>query len=394
MTWGTTSCGPINLFTWSSLYPYNYSSNYGGQYQYNVMPSYFTPGQAFGLQNIFNPFYQISQMMNIYSSNFNPFQNMQQMYLNQAAYANGYAIGENIGNNVVAQNLANNIASLKSQLEAALTSDKLTDAQKNQLRELKRQVEALLNKLNDISELQRRGATPQQISTAISQISSEYNELKARVQEVAEAIQEQLAGNDDDPVGEGEDPAAEVTPGGTPQGPVEPGTTPAAPRVGNLDTVSFNADIVAADVDDESVREIVNTMYQKIDGAGSGGIKKYLEENITKDNVVEVMLQWNKHYAPLYAEDDPLGLPETLMDERWMTGDKIAKVMLEALEERLKDYQGVDTEVYNAASVQLAVARRELDSWWSNEDKMSEAINKAHKCIAILMYEQMNAQAA
>lgn len=392
MTWGTTSCGPVNLFTWNSLYPYNYSSNYGGQYQFNVMPSYLTPGQAFGIQNLFNPFYQFSQLMGAFNSNFNPFQNMQQVMLNQAAYANGYAIGENIGNNVIVQNLANNIASLKSQLETALTSDKLTDAQKNQLKELKNQVEALLNKLSDISELQRRGATPDQIRTAISQINSGYNDLKTKVQEVAESIQAQLADNEDVSVGEDEDP--DTANDDIPDGPVEPGADPASVRIGALDTVSFNSDIVAADVDDESVREIVNTIYQKVDGAGSDGIKKYLEENITKDNVVEVMLQWNKHYAPIYAEDDPLGLPETLMDERWMTGDRIAKVMLEALEERLKDYQGVDTEVYNTASVQLAIARRELSSWWSNEDKMSEAINKAHKCISILMYQNENTQAA
>ena len=61
---------------------------------------------------------------------------------------------------------------------------------------------------------------------------------------------------------------------------------------------------------------------------------------------------------------------------------------------RLKDYKGIDVELYNMANTQLAIARRELQSWWSNEDKMSEAINKAHKCISILMYAQADAEKA
>lgn len=377
MTWGTISGGPINFFTWNSLYPYNYSSNYGGQYQFNVMPSYLTPAQAFGIQNVFNPFYHFSQMMGRVNSMFNPFANMQQMMLNQAAYANGYAIGENIGTGVISQNLGSNITGLKAQLEQALTSDKLTAEQKDELRALKREVEALEDRFNELMELQKYGATSQQVRAGITQLSEEYRELRDRIQAKAEEIQAELGGASSSEDGDTDDISTTVPEGQTISG-----------KLGTLELVSFNEDMVAADVDDDNVREIVNTIYQKVDGIGSGNIKKYLEENINKDNVVEVMLQWNKHYAEGYEKADPLGLPETLMDERFMTGDKIAGVILSALEERLKDYQGIDVELYNMANTQLAIARRELQSWWSNEDKMSEAINKAHKCISILMYEQ------
>ncbi len=380
MTWGTISGGPINFFTWNSLYPYNYSSNYGGQYQFNVMPSYLTPAQAFGIQNVFNPFYHFSQMMGRVNSMFNPFANMQQMMLNQAAYANGYAIGENIGTGVISQNLGSNITGLKAQLEQALTSDKLTAEQKDELRALKREVEALEDRFNELMELQKYGATSQQVRAGITQLSEEYRELRDRIQAKAEEIQAELGGASSSEDGDTDDISTTVPEGQTISG-----------KLGTLELVSFNEDMVAADVDDDNVREIVNTIYQKVDGIGSGNIKKYLEENINKDNVVEVMLQWNKHYAEGYEKADPLGLPETLMDERFMTGDKIAGVILSALEERLKDYQGIDVELYNMANTQLAIARRELQSWWSNEDKMSEAINKAHKCISILMYEQAHA---
>ena len=396
MTWGTISGGPINFFTWNSLYPYNYSSNYGGQYQFNVMPSYLTPAQAFGIQNVFNPFYHFSQMMGRVNSMLNPFANMQQMMLNQAAYANGYAIGENIGTGVIAQNLGSNIAGLKSQLEQALTSDKLTAEQKDELRALKREVEALEDRFNELMELQKHGATPQQIKAGISQLNEEYRELRDKIQAKAEEIQAEIEAATPTTPGDDTTPGVGTTPGDTTPGsePSVPGDGESPGKAGALSVVPFNENMVAADIDDESVRVIVNNIYQKVDGIGSGNIKKYLEENITKDNVVEVMLQWNKHYAEGYQEADPLGLTETLMDERFMTGDKIAEVLLNALEDRLKDYDGIDVELYNMANTQLAIARRELQSWWSNEDKMSEAINKAHKCISILMYAQADAEKA
>ncbi len=389
MNWGIISGGPIDFYTWNSLYPYNYCSNYGGQYQYNLMPPYFTMEQAFELQNLFNPFYQFSQLMNSYYRNLNPYPDMQQIMLKQAAYTDGYSIGENIGNNVMAQNLKERISGLKSQLEQALTSDKLTPEQKDVLKNLKQEVENLENNFNRVIELQKHGATPQQIKAGLLQISEKCNELEGKIQakakEIKDKLQTQLPGtvNNPNPFSEevNQDRAEDI----------------AVPNedhsiYSSLDIVPFNEDMVAADVDDENIRKIVNTIYQKVDGIGSGNIRKYLKENINKDNVVEVMLQWNKHYAEIYEKDDPLGLPETLMDERFMTGDKICTVILEALEQRLKDYQGVDAEVYNKASTQLAIARREHDSWWSNEDKMAKALNKAHKCITILMFTKESAQ--
>ena len=87
----------------------------------------------------------------------------------------------------------------------------------------------------------------------------------------------------------------------------------------------------------------------------------------------------------MYEEADPLGLTETLMDERAFHGYKICTKLLTSLEAKLKDYKGVDTALYNTASTQLSIARREHDAWWVGEDKMSTALNKAHAAIADLM---------
>lgn len=380
MTWGTISGGPTNLFTWNSLYPYNYATNYGGQFQFNVMPSYYTPQQAFDIQNLFNPFYQFNSIMNSFTSAMNPFQNMQQMMMGQMAYNQGYQIGENIGLNTSMQSSASNISSLKSQLEQALTSDNLTAEQKNQLRALKREVETLEDKLNNLAQLRQAGATTEQVRVALTQINSEYRELRDRIAAKADKIQAEITGTESNPETT-ETTEITETPESTP-------ATTISEKIGELDVPAFDAtgNIVAADVDDENVREIVNTIYQKVDGMGSGGIKDYLDDHINKDNVVEVMLQWNKHYAEGYSEDDPLGFTETLMDERSFSGRKLCTQILKSLEARLKDYQGIDTQLYNEANTKLNIARREHDAtFWTDEDKMSEALNAAHYNIVLLM---------
>lgn len=386
MTWGTISGGPINLFTWNSLYPYNYSSSFGGQYQFNVMPMTLSPQQAFDIQNVFNPFYQFSKMMNAVTASFNPFQNMQQMMLSQAAYNQGWQIGESIGINTQGRNIASNIASLKSQLESAISSDKLTKEQKDELRALKREVEALEDRLADVEHLRQSGATNEQLKTALQEINSDYRELRDKIQEAAERIQEEVSESDESDEAEESDETEEPEGQGDKE---ETDSTEVSSKIGQLNTVSFNENMVSADIDDDNVRKIVNTIYQKVDGAGSGNIQSYLNDNVNKDNVVEILLHWNKQYADLYSEDDPLGLTETLMDERSIGGYKLCTKILESLEQRLQDYQGVNAEMYSTASTQLAIARREHDAAFStNEDKMSEAINKAHKCIVILMAEK------
>ncbi len=378
-------CCPLpNTFNMYALsYPVGYMSTFAGRTYFNMMPVDTTYQQAIDIQNVFNPAYQFARLMSMNASALNPYQNVQQMIFNASAYNQGFQIGESIGINTQGRNIASNIASLKSQLENAISSDKLTKEQKRELRELKRQVEALEDRLADVEHLRQSGATNEQLKTALQEINSDYRELRDKIQEVAERIQEEISEADDSDEAEESD----ETEG---QGDEEDtDSTEISSKIGQLNTVAFNENMVSADIDDDNVREIVNTIYQKVDGVGSGNVQSYLNENINKDNVVEVMLHWNKQYAEVYSEDDPLGLTETLMDERSIRGYKLCTKILESLEARLQDYQGVNSEMYSTESTQLAIARREHDATFStNEDKMSEAINKAHKCIVILMAEK------
>ncbi len=193
MTWGTISGGPVNLCTWNMLYPYNYATNYGGQYQLNVMDmGRFSPQQAVDVRNIFNPFYQLMRFQVNLANAMNPAQNADTMLFAQSGYANGYQMMENVGVESSISSTANEISSLIAQLDQALASNKLTSAQKNQLRALKREAEALQDKIADIAALRQSGATNEQIKTAISQIRNEYRELRDRVQAAADQIRETI----------------------------------------------------------------------------------------------------------------------------------------------------------------------------------------------------------
>ena len=386
-------CGNVpNLFTWSMLYPYNYVTNFGGRYQFNVMdPTQYPASEAFATRNATNPFFYLVNLCNGVASMNRPdattalFAGAGRTYGEAAALQSLNEVASKI-NASNFQQVANDITSLIAQLDQALDSDQLTAEQKNELRVLKRKVEALQDKLENIAMLEQRGATNEQIKTAISQIKTEYRVLRDEVAAAADRISAELASAAEaeaeaEETGAGEEAGDADDTDNTDNAEEDSEVIPGILNVSQ----TFNPDMYAADVKDEKVIEIVNNIYQKVDGMGSSDIKTYMDENITKDNVVEVMLYWNKQYAAMYEEADPLGLTETLMDERTFHGYKICTKLLTSLEAKLKDYKGVDTALYNTASTQLSIARREHDALWVGEDKMSTALNKAHAAIADLM---------
>lgn len=194
MTWGTISGGPINYCTWNSLYPFNYTSNYGGQYQFNVMPLGTSYQDAFAMRNLGNPWFTGASYLNSVMQMFTP--NYPNMALNATAYNQGYEIGTQLGNRTLFQLAANDISSLKSQLENTIKSERLNAEQKQQLSEYKQQVEELENKLREVETLRQQGATSAQIREAINGIRAEFTELKNEVQEAANKILAEVNNNE------------------------------------------------------------------------------------------------------------------------------------------------------------------------------------------------------
>ena len=347
MTCGTISGGPINFFTWNSLYPYNYSSNFGGQYQFNVMPSFITPAQAFGIQNVFNPFYHLTQIMGRVSSMFNPYQNISQMMMGQAAYTSGFAIGDSIGTGVIAQGLADNITSLKTKLEQALTSKQLTNEQKDELRALKREVEALEDKMNNIKELQRYGATSAQVKAGISQLNGEYRELRDKIQSAAERITADI-----------ETVQAEST-----------------EVIQDKDETESSAlsEAIESDITlEQEVRLISDAFADSIDGWGTRD--KDFEEVLTyinSANIIEVMQHWDRTYKNQY---DKTFIEAFLSDASPKQKRDYGKYLLEQLQMRA-DFNGVNIDT------EAATIRSELNDTFKNKKKIKENFNMIYEKI-------------
>ena len=393
---------------WSMLYPYNFITNYGGRYQFNTIDTtQYTPQEAYAMRNVGNPFYQVNTLCQGIAASNCP--DSGSIYAAQAGAAAGAQAAVESFNKIDMQITAGEISGLKSQLDQALTSDQLTPAQKDELRALRRKVEALQDRMTDIALLQQNGATAEQIKTALTLIRNDYRVLRDEIQGTADRIQAELvaaleaaaaaeaeaaaaAAAAEEGAEEGSEEASE-------EGSEEGAEEELIEGWGTVDTTTFNPDMYSANIDDDSISTIADEIYTKVDGAGSGNVAQYIKDNINKDNVVEVILHWNKHYAEGYAEADALGFSETIMDESLLCGCNDIEPVIEAMQSRLADLKDIDKETYGVAKTQLSIARAECDAVWCDEDKVSNAFNKAHAALVELELakaakEQQEAQAA
>jgi len=323
MSWGTIAGTPTNICTWNMLYPYNYATNYGGSYQFNVMPMNYTPQQAFNIQNVFNPFYQLMRLQSSISSAYNPYQNLESMMYASSGFNSGFQMVENMGNERLISSCGQNLASLKSQLEQALTSDKLSAAQKAELRALKREVEALEDKLANVALLRQSGATSEQIKVAVAQINNDYRVLRDKVQATAERIQAQLNGeevaNNEEVV---DNEGAEETPG-------------------NNEETGRPSNLGAAPTKKE-LREWCGDFHQAINyfwGTDDELFEARLNE-IDETNIIEI----NKHWNTKYAESDSNFILDMLSDAEHYQKREFSRIILNALETRAEAL-GIEDEI-------------------------------------------------
>lgn len=349
MFWGINTMP--NLYTWNSLYPYNFATNYGGSVQFNTIPMTYSPQEAFAMRNFGNPFFYCAQMMNNTYSAFNPYQNMQTVALQQYGFNQGLEIGNNIGLDSRFGYTSQNISSLKSQVEAALKSDKLTDNQKAKLEALKQEIEALEKRVSDLSMLRQRGATSEQVSEALNFINRDYKALNEKAVELANVIKEEIAtgATETDETDETE------TAGGK-------STT----KSGKSHTSSDDAQSICRDINKAIYG--IGTDYDKTEK----GLKPSMER-INGDNVMDVIDQWDKTYAKIgvYA-DDKNGFIESLMDDcEWGQKEEIATYLIDALEEYAHN-AGID------ADEEIANARYASSSNWlgySSTKEICRAVN-------------------
>lgn len=412
----TYQTGQPNFGLWSSN-PCNLLGNFGGTYQFSTYPTEYTLSDIMACKNADNPFYFNNYFLNTFMSLMNPYAGLQQEQMKAQAGQMGYNMGVSAGLNIGISSADQSLASLKYQVEQALGRDDLTDEQRQNLEICKEQIESLQQRMEQLKQDKNTNSrTYEELQTELRSInasSSEISRLKEQILKKADFVDEEdedAAANQNGNNGgvdnpDNNDDDAEAAGAANQNG--NAGQAGNAGAAGNLqvqnahknvsafksadvvDKEKLGDDIVGSGIDDPEVTAIGNKLFQMIKGYCSGGsnseIKEYIEQNINKDNVVEVMLYWNQNFAAKFAEDDKNGMMESIFDEFSAFGKDAVKPFVTALQERLEEYAGVDAKLYAEASAELADAYNEVDSWYCYEDKAAKAINKGHKAIVKLM---------
>ena len=320
MTYGTISGGAVNYGVWNSLYPFNYLTNYGGQYQMNVMPNGISAAEAFEVQQCLNPQFQMNRLIGNLATI--PF-TMQAPYAVQAAGQQAFYAGASAINNFTVQlrlsTVGNKISCLKAQLQATLANTPgLTDTQKQELEALLRNVEDLERLYNEAAQAVQSGAAAGDANGLIDSLNGAYNEISAAVQETAQRIQAEL-----------EAQAAPVSPDDN------EGTDPEATDPQATEPQSSGAPTV-----DEvyGYKQWCHVVAEAMHGAGTDDeqLDTSLSE-VNEGNVLELIEQWNQLYADssYYASCDKHGFIETLIeDSQGSENETRAVVFINALEKR------------------------------------------------------------
>lgn len=328
--------------------PYLYATNFGGNFQVNMMPAYFSPCQAYAIQNLTNPFFYFNNMMNSCAYQTNPMQN----YFNPIAYMQGAQMGDSIGVNASVQSFGNNIATFKADMQKGSESEKLNETQKQQLKEVLRELEQIEQEYATLKQLQQM-ANPQQVKAGLEVLLNKFNVLKEKAQKLSDKILTEI----------------------------EQTQQAAGAHTGAQDdteeTETTDEDSVLEKPNAFAVKTFTHKIDKAIFGVGTNydsdedGLKPLMEQ-IDANSVIEVWNQWDSTYGTQgrYARDK-YGFIETLMDDcEGKQKETIGTYLADALEQRAY-LLGID------ADKEVSAARLSLKSNWlgfRNDDKICKAL--------------------
>lgn len=345
-------CGPIatmpNLPLWSMTFPYNYMTHLGGRYQACTMPFDWTPQQAFGVRNIFNPFFGAFSFMSALQNNLYGSYNQNNMMQN--AIQLGLSFGFNNGVDTNIGSMVGEVGKFVDDVKRGIDSGKLNNEQKAKMKELEREADRIQQRLQDLKALKANGTNPAQVQVILSQISDDFNGLKAKAQQLAQEIKETQGSNN---------------------------------GVDNPDTTTNGANEPTKE-EKYDAKQICKKLDKAIIAAGTyydddeEGLLPVMQQ-INADNVMTVLDTWENSYAKYGAyAGDKKGFIESLMDDcEGHQKEEIAGILIDALEKRANDL-GID------ADAEVANARMSTHAnWlgWRDDDKICDTVNALIKKI-------------
>lgn len=260
---------------------------------------------------------------------------------NQSAYNFGLSMGFQSTLN----SCLNLLSSYEAQISNILTSDKLTEAQKERL-------QAVLDEINELKERVAQASQNELSKENVEAVQGEVLGLTKKASETAKAIAEEVQSTTDNEssVEDPDNDDATVTD-------EDPSSSTIA---ANNEKEENEAVEICKNIYDGAIG-CTGTDYDKIkDGINA----------ITKDNVTAVLNMWQDQYQPQSGDDNMI---ETIFDEEMFwnndTNTDLITIIVQKLEER-----AIELGVRNKLAGQFSVAYDELDDTFVNEGKVKEAV--------------------
>ena len=243
-----------------------------------------------------------------------------------------YQYGADLVLDMQFKNACQSLSSLQSQLEGAVKSDKLDEAQKQKLQEVIDEIKALKEEVTEKAKSgnlkrEEKEAVMGQIQELTEKASKAADEVIAEVKEKAENGE-----GSDDKVDDKDDDKTEGA-----------GSTKSDEEVKKQD--KKNKDEAAG---------IVGLIFEAVDGIGTNNeqVNQAIEQ-INKDNIIDVFDTWNKNYK---AKEGSL-VKRLYEEEFWYNGgNKNVETMLAIFEEKAKELDIYSELIKETLILTVAVA--------------------------------------
>lgn len=352
---------PVDLNTFWQL-PNRTIRNFGEASQYVTYPAG-RPQYMYNLAQNFTSPNHISQWdPMLLSIGGIPNQETTNPWLTQKGLADAYKWGANMVKQYQIQQAIQGIAgalnSMESSLANVVKSDKLTKAQKAELKGLLEEVKALKEKI--AKQLKDKNPEMEEVTA----MQKKVQDLQKKVSDAASKINGQIAGSQGSEGSEGSNSSTGSS--------------------ASSDTDDADNDTTAKKQHEENVKGMKDVcMYldKAMSGCGTNyddneyGMYKILSNPalVNEDNIVELFEQWENSYAKVgdYADDSD-GFIESLMDEcEGGQKEDVASIIVTLLEKRA-DKLGIDV------SSEAAAARNAMKSnWigWRDDDDIQRTVN-------------------
>ncbi|MGN0030765.1 MAG: hypothetical protein ACI37Q_02280 [Candidatus Gastranaerophilaceae bacterium] len=262
---------------------------------------------------------------------------------------------------------ANTISSLKSRLNAMLLDEKLTDEQRKAVNDLLKRLDEQEEKLRDLQsatdlEVPERGKKAEEIEKALREIMNDMAKVKNGGKVDGDTDSDSDTDTDTDTDADTDDDNTGGTGGtGGAGGTGGTGGTGGAGGTGGTggagSTGGTGGHTSRVDKFSSSIVSAVDAFYDAVYCVGTDDATfEAVCGSITKDNVMDIMLAWNKYHS---AEKGESFMQAFMWDADSGQKEKFGKQIARALREKAEELG-----IYDECRAEFAAIDKEMGSWF------------------------------